>query len=119
MRRIYHIVSRRAWEAGGKGPYRAGSLATEGFIHCSNREQVARVANLFYAEADDLLVLEIDVGRLGARVRDENAPNGERFPHIYGPIERDAVVAVEHLRRDENGRWVLPEPATVDAAANA
>ncbi|HXG11233.1 MAG TPA: DUF952 domain-containing protein, partial [Gemmataceae bacterium] len=83
-RRIYHIVPRSVWEQTAD-LYRTDSLAVEGFIHCSNLDQAERVANQFYAGQADLLVLCIDAGRLGSPVRDEGV--GERFPHVYGPIE--------------------------------
>jgi uncharacterized protein (DUF952 family) len=108
MRRIYHLVPRSAWEQTASGPYRADSLADEGFIHCSNEDQVARVANQFYADQVDLLVLVIDTSRLAAPVRDEDPGTGERFPHIFGPIEREAVVEVRELRRGPDGRWRFP-----------
>src|SRR5207245_2230094 len=94
MRRIYHLVPASTWNAAAPGPYRAESLTTEAFIHCSNADQVARSANRFYADEDELLVLCIDTRRLAHPLRDEEAGSGERFPHIYGPIEREAIVAV-------------------------
>ena len=108
MRLIYHIIDKHAWDPASAGEYRADSLATEGFIHCSNRDQVARVANLFYADRTELLVLCIDADRLTSSVRDEDPGTGELFPHVYGPISRDAIVAVTSLIRDSAGRWVLP-----------
>jgi uncharacterized protein (DUF952 family) len=108
MRRIYHIVPRSAWTAAASGPYRADSLADEGFIHCSNEDQVAWAANRFYADQADLLVLSIDAGRLAAPLRDEDAGTGEQFPHVYGPIEREAVVDVRELQRGPDGRWRFP-----------
>jgi uncharacterized protein (DUF952 family) len=108
MRLIYHIVPRTDWERTAGGPYRADSLAAEGFIHCSNEDQVARVANLLYADGTDLLVLGIDAGRLGCPQRDEDAGTGERFPHVYGAIEPGAVVEVRELRRGPDGRWQFP-----------
>jgi uncharacterized protein (DUF952 family) len=108
MRLIYHIVARADWERSAGGPYRADSLAAEGFIHCSNENQVARVANLFYADREDLLVLGVDARRLGCPVRDEDAGAGERFPHVYGPIKPGAVVEVRELRRGPDGRWQFP-----------
>jgi uncharacterized protein (DUF952 family) len=104
MRRIYHIVPRTTWERTGDD-CRPDSLAAEGFVHCSNADQVARVANLFFADQDDLLVLTLDVSKLSHPVRDEDSGTGELFPHVYGPIERGAVLAAEPLRRGTDGRW--------------
>jgi uncharacterized protein (DUF952 family) len=108
MRLIYHLVPRRDWDSQPTGPYHAASLQTEGFIHCSNREQVERVANLFYAEESELLLLCIDVERLPSEVRDEDIGTGERFPHVYGEIDRNSVVGVASMRRDEKNAWILP-----------
>jgi uncharacterized protein (DUF952 family) len=107
VRLIYHIVPRAVWEAAPPGPYRAESLATEGFIHCSNLDQVLLVANQFFADAPELVVLSVNMGGLGGLVRDEDVGTGERFPHAYGPIPREAIFAVEGLRRDAEGRWVF------------
>jgi uncharacterized protein (DUF952 family) len=104
---IYHIVSRIDWEQSAPGPYRAATLATEGFIHCSYRDQVASIANLFYRDHADLIVLVIDPALLTNSLRAE-AVGGERFPHVYGPIERSAVVAVQALERSADGDWILP-----------
>jgi uncharacterized protein (DUF952 family) len=104
---ICHIVSRTDWEQTAPGPYRAASLATEGFIHCSYRDQVARIANLFYRDQTDLIVLVIDPVKLTSPLRAE-AVGGERFPHVYGPIDRLSVVAVQALERSADGDWILP-----------
>src|SRR5207302_1811480 len=93
MRRIYHLVPRADWERTPEAPYRPPSFPTEGFIHCANADQVAWAANKFYAGADDLLVLTVDPARLRSPVRDEDAGGGKLFPHVYGPLDRDAVVA--------------------------
>ena len=108
MRLVYHLVPRAAWEAAPAGPYRADSLAAEGFIHCAYREQVERVANRFYAGAADLLALALDADRLGDLLRDEAAGDGERYPHVYGPIDRAAVVAATSLGRGPGGAWRWP-----------
>ncbi len=110
MRQIYHLVSRSTWNSLGPGPYQSDSLETEGFIHCSNEDQVAQVANRFYADSGELLVLCIDTDRLEHPVRDELAGTDERFPHIYGPINREAVVEVRPMERDTSGRWVFQAP---------
>ncbi len=103
---VYHLVTPAAWSRAGDD-YRADSLAGEGFIHCSFADQVARSANRFYADAPELLVLHIDPAALGSPLRTEAAGTGELFPHVYGPINRAAVVRVEALRRGPEGGWVF------------
>jgi uncharacterized protein (DUF952 family) len=100
---IVHIIARRDWEqAQLSGEYRAASLATEGFIHGSQPEQVLRVANRFYCGIPDLLVLWIDPQRLSAPIRYE-ASDGEIFPHIYGALNLDCVIRVSELSPEADG----------------
>ena len=107
MRWIYHLTTPAAWQQTGEGPHRAPSLETEGFIHCSNHDQLAPVANRFYADQPELLVLCIEVERLTSPLRDEDSGSNELFPHIYGPINRDAVREVRPLERGADGKWVF------------
>jgi uncharacterized protein (DUF952 family) len=95
---IHHIAERVAWEASvAAGSYtvssRGVSLADEGFIHCSFPDQVAGVLERHYQGVDDLVLLTIDESLLTSPVKVENG-----FPHVYGPIDIDAVVAVEPYR---------------------
>jgi glutathione S-transferase len=102
---IYHLVLPTAWQEKPADAFGASSLADEGFIHCSFADQVARSANRFYADASALLVLTIDTTRLTSPLREELASNGQHFPHVYGPINRDAVTAVVPMTRGSDGRW--------------
>jgi uncharacterized protein (DUF952 family) len=108
---IYHLTTRAQWErARVVGFYTAGSLDEAGFIHCSTAEQLLPVANAFYRDADDPIVLEIDPERLTAPLVWE-APDppgvldGDRFPHVYGPIDLEAVTGLKTLERDAEGRY--------------
>ncbi len=106
---IFHIVPARDWEQAAE-PYAPASLETDGFIHCSAGEQVPRVAAALFAGRSDLLLVEIDPGRLEAPVRWEDCyGTGEEFPHIYGPLTRDAVIDTRPYRPDERGQF--PDPA--------
>jgi len=107
MRRIYHLTTLEAWQKAAGKSYRADSLDSEGFIHCSNADQVARSAKRFYADAAELFALRLDADRLGTTLRDEPASNGEVFPHVYGPIEPEAVVEICPMRRGPDGKWVF------------
>ena len=116
---IYHITDRAAWDdARARGEYSAPSLASEGFIHCSTHNQVLKVANDFYRGEADLLLLCIDENRLRAELRREapahpkpleiNRVKTDRlFPHLYGVLNLDAVVAVYDFRETETG-FALP-----------
>jgi uncharacterized protein (DUF952 family) len=108
MAEVYHLVLRSSWGTNPTEDYQAASLATEGFIHCCYAAQVARSANRFHADAGDLLMLEIDPSRLTSPLRAEPAGSGERFPHVYGPINRQAVVSAQALHSDPRGQWVFP-----------
>ena len=55
-------------------------------------------------------VLRVEVDRLTSPLRDEDPGCGQLFPHIYGPINRDAVVGVETLTRRSDGQWEYPAP---------
>jgi uncharacterized protein (DUF952 family) len=91
---IYHIVLPEKWREFTGGLYRAESLDTEGFIHCSFAEQLDSVIERYYSSADKIMVLEIETDRLMSRVVNEPSTNREIYPHIYGPINREAIIAV-------------------------
>jgi uncharacterized protein (DUF952 family) len=111
MQLIYHTVSETDWESAGQDALRPASLETEGFIHCSYGDQVARVANRSYADQSDLVVLAIDADALEPLVRDEAAEVGEKFPHVFGPIPKSAILRVRRLCRGPSGRWMFDERA--------
>jgi uncharacterized protein (DUF952 family) len=101
---IFHIATVDEWQAAQlAGDYRVStlgrSLADEGFIHASRADQVDGVRNAFYADPGlRLVLLEIDPARLDVELRLEVPPGAEAaFPHIYGPLRTDAVVAVRDL----------------------
>ncbi len=111
MPSILHIASVDEWEAAKEaGAYRIstrGKSLDDGatFIHASRPEQVSLVANLVYADATEpLCLLLIDTERLVSAVCDEDV-DGQTFPHIYGPLNIDAVVDVRRYERGADGRW--------------
>ena len=98
---IFHIAERHAWEQAQRdGQYTVStlgrSLAEEGFIHMSTQEQVAGVAERFYAGVADLVLLHIDESRLRAPLQYDDVPGAPApFPHLYGPLNVEAVVRAE------------------------
>ena len=115
---IYHIAIRADWErALADGEYTRSSvdktLAEEGFIHASQESQVARTANKYYRDVPgDLLLLVIDTSLVGAEVRYDDVPGAELpFPHIYGPLNVDAVLAAVPLTAGPGGTFEFPPEA--------
>ena len=103
---IFHITQRSDWQAALRaGSYRPASLAGEGFIHLSSAHQVLPVARAFYAGQPGLVLLLVDPTLLSSPLKYEAAPPGDafageqRFPHLYGALDIDAVVDVIELDR--------------------
>jgi glutathione S-transferase len=110
---LFHIVDADDWaraEAEGAfaGSTRGRTLTDEGFIHCSLAHQVEAVANLVYGGVGGLLLLTIDPERVHAPIRYDPAETGEEFPHIYGPLNIDAVVAVQPFTPGPDGHFHFP-----------
>lgn len=96
---IFHLVPAEEWSSSDPRHYTPPSLTAEGFVHCSDARQVARVADTLFAEQADLLLVEIDPSKLSAEVVWEDLYGlGEDFPHVYGPIDRAAVNQVTPYR---------------------
>jgi uncharacterized protein (DUF952 family) len=116
MKMIFHITTRKEWEAAkANGSYVAPSLAKKGFIHCSKKEQVLDTANNYFRGQRDLLLLCILPEKLHAELKYED-PSGKHsssdfglFPHVYGPIDPQAVWKAVPFPCDGEGKFELPE----------
>jgi uncharacterized protein (DUF952 family) len=95
---IYHIVLPDAWKAFDAGIYRAGSLESEGFIHCSYEHQLEGVIERYYKSEKRLIILSIDTDKLMSRVVHEPSTGDEIYPHIYGPVNREAIIDAKEKR---------------------
>ncbi|EFL14348.1 DUF952 domain-containing protein [Streptomyces sp. C] len=100
---IFHIVPLADWSAAPGSPYAPGSLAAEGFVHCSaDRPTVLAIADSHYREVPGvLLAVELDEAALAAEVR-RTGP-GDPYPHVHGPLNRDAVIRVWEVVRTPGG----------------
>jgi len=118
---ICHITTRAAWDSGkASGQFLSPEFGEHGFIHCSTPEQAQLVANAYFAGQAGRVLLVIDPARLTSPVRWEpphtvgrlpGFTQGSVFPHVYGPINADAVVRVVDLVPGENGTFSFPRPA--------
>lgn len=107
---ILHITKREQWEkAKLKGVYRSDTLDLQGFIHCSTPQQIVQVANTLYHAQRELVLLYIDTHKVQSEIKYESAKSEELYPHIYGPLNIDAVVKVLDFEPTKNGKFVLPK----------
>ena len=109
--KIFHITEKKIWEnALREGRYLPEGYNEDGFIHCSELDQVLDVADAFYSGQDDLVLLEIDSHRVNFPVKYESTEGNEkRFPHLYGPLILEAVLQVYLFNPDDEGGFRIPE----------
>lgn len=116
---LLHLLPLSSFHADKDAPIEAASLHDRGFVHCSpDVPTTLAVANALYsAVADPMVAVELNPEKLSSPVRWEDAdpapPPGVssdvRFPHVYGPIEREAVIGVRYARRDVKGNFLSLE----------
>ena len=104
---IFHITSEPEWQiAQAFGQYRPKRFAEEGFIHCSYAHQVKGVADRLFKGGSDLVLLQIDPGRLSCPIVNENLEGGQQlFPHVYGGLPIAAVSVVHPFPCEADGTF--------------
>ena len=113
MSLIYHLSPVDEYKSvPSDQPYQPGAFAHDGFIHCTRGvEQLVIVANRYYrADPRPLVVVVIDEGRVTAQIKYEpGQEDGVAYPHIYGPLNREAIVAVLNMGRLPDGSFQFPD----------
>lgn len=95
---IYHVITEAAWNAQQQADaIEVASLQTEGFIHCCTNEQVAGVLFRYFKDQTGLLILTIDEQKLIPELKFEKSTNDELFPHVYGPINKGAILGANPI----------------------
>jgi len=108
---IYILCAPQAYEAALElGRYESESLPTEGFIHASPANQLTRVANKYYRHYPSLQLLTVEADKITAPVKWEAISNGDLYPHIYGPLNMDAVSNVQTVERSPDGTYQIASP---------
>ncbi|RCW43939.1 hypothetical protein DFQ14_10584 [Halopolyspora algeriensis] len=113
---LFHLLPLRSYRASPDSPITSPTLEHEGFVHCSpDLETTLAVANgLYRSHEEPMVALELDEQALTAPVHREAAvpapPEGVAadtlFPHVYGPLDRAAVLDVHYARRDVHGHFL-------------
>ena len=100
---IYHISIQAEWESqADAATYTPGSYKKDGVIHCSEQHQLEGVANYHFRGRDDLVLLELMPANLEPETRYEQGGK-EKYPHIYGPINKDAINRTVKVGSDADG----------------
>jgi uncharacterized protein (DUF952 family) len=96
---IYHVTDKESWEkALLNNAYTHPSLDLEGFIHMSTKNQVSGVLERYFKNQSNLILLHVDEQLIKPDIRYELSPSlQEEFPHVFGPINLDAIVHIEPL----------------------
>lgn len=106
---IFHLVTQNTWKASQQsGEYIPESLKEEGFVHCSTGQQIEKTANRLFIGEKRLFLLVIDVSRLQPRlIYEDTEGTSEKFPHIYGPINIDAIIDKIKIFPDKDGSFKI------------
>ena len=106
---IFHLTKQADWDSRDPNEgYVAPSLASEGFIHCSEDEtQLLEVAHRLFVEETGLLALEVDTDLLTSPLKREPSRSGTIYPHIYGPIDLNAVTGTRRISAGADGAFHL------------
>jgi uncharacterized protein (DUF952 family) len=108
---IYHMCRADEWAVAVEtGTYRGSSQdLADGFIHFSTAAQIVESAKKHRAGQDGLLLVAVDAKTLGDRVKWEPSRDGDRFPHLYGPLDPAESASVRPLPLGGDGLHVFPE----------
>ena len=120
---LYHAAVRADWDVRSAEHYEPAGYSSEGFVHLSSAEQLIGTLHKHYPDRTDLMLLTVDVTRLGSEpIWEDLYGSGTEFPHVYAPIELAAVTQVVPLPCDAHGRfdwWEPGEPVVVHRATPA
>jgi uncharacterized protein (DUF952 family) len=106
----FHLVPQSYFDSlDPRADYTPRDFARDGFIHCTDgADEMARTANRYYqTDPEPHYYLFIDKACVHAPIRYEDA--ARVYPHIYGALNRDAIIAVRAARREANGTFLEPE----------
>jgi len=107
MPSAFLLVEPSIWESFYGEIYYPPNYDAEGFIHLSYNHQLAWAANKFYAKAEGVLALEINLEQLRSFVQEEPAGGLGLFPHLHCGLPTKAVVAVHQGARNPEWKWVF------------
>jgi uncharacterized protein (DUF952 family) len=94
---IFYLLLRGDWDSSGAG--HVAAPGDDGFVHCCTERQIAGVRQRYFPAGEEVVALAFDPTQLPAETRYEPGTGGEpeRFPHVYGALERRFVTSVRSV----------------------
>jgi uncharacterized protein (DUF952 family) len=106
---IYKIVPRAEWMASAGDYDGSAHDQADGFLHFSTAEQLPETLRLYYADADDLILVAATAEACVGLKWERSDSRGQDFPHLYGPLTCDAMKWARQILRGADGQFVLPD----------
>lgn len=109
---IFHIVTENEWNNFNQSQYYEGkTLKTDGFLHCCTFDQILHVANNNLKDINEkMLVICINTEYLSNELKwEQNPKNNMTFPHLYGPINSDAIISTVSLDKNSKGEFYISD----------
>ena len=107
---IFKIVPRAEWEAESGDYHGSAHDRADGFLHFSTAAQLPEILRRYYAGQDELTLVAVDAGALGAALKWEHSESrDEDFPHLYAPLSCDAIKWARPIAKDADGTFVLSD----------
>ncbi len=106
---IYHFALEKSWKKQLKeGNYKPDSLNKQGYINASSWEQIKATYYKHFSRPNQLLIIVIDPLKVKSEIKYENSSEGDQlYPHIYGPLNQDAISKIETVRLDSEGNVII------------
>jgi uncharacterized protein (DUF952 family) len=107
---VYKIARESEWQEIAHTGSFAGSAddKRDGFIHLSAAAQVRATCDKWFKGEDNLLLVALEMDRLGPALKWETSRGGEQFPHLYAALPIGLVHSVVPIRRGDDGRPIFP-----------
>jgi len=108
--KILHVTTSKIWNQFQSLPfYETESLKNEGFIHNCTKGQLLNVIGRHFSSHQSLILLEIETAMLESPLLMEESYPNDWYPHIYGRLNKDAIIRVIPIEADSFGSFILPD----------
>jgi uncharacterized protein (DUF952 family) len=106
---VYKVLTPQDLAALAAGAFDGAPIdRADGYIHLSTADQLRGTVERHFAGRTDLTIAAVDLKALGSAVRWEPSRDGQLFPHLYGALDAQVIIATRALERDANGAVRLP-----------